>query len=111
MALEPDATSMNLLYLPRWMEVLISIARLPGNQRYPQRLYRECPVCSSHIKTVLKALQAHQLIHVDRTGRIRWIRLTSQGESLSQHLLQVRWLLASIFREQELDDGQELSGG
>lgn len=96
--------TLDLLYFPRWMEVLIAIARLPKHKRYPQKLYRAAPSCASHIKTVLKALEAHRLIRIDRTTRIRWIHMTFQGETLSQHLLQVRWRLASLFPQQALED-------
>lgn len=93
---------MDPLYFPRWMEVLIAIARLPPSQRYPQKLYRTCPSCASHIKTLLKVLQAHDLIRINPRGHIRWIRLTRQGQTLSQHLMQVRWCLASVFHQENL---------
>ena len=89
-----------LLYLPRWMEVLIALSRLPERKRYPQSLYRVCPTSPSHTKTLLKILQSHDLIRIDKHNRIRWIQLTPQGQTLSQHLLQSRWILASLFREQ-----------
>jgi predicted transcriptional regulator len=94
---------MTLLYLPRWMEVLIALERLPESKRYPQRLYRTCPACVSHTKTVLKQLQRYHLIRTDKKGHIRWINLTPQGRTLIQHLTQVRWTLASLYREQNSD--------
>jgi predicted transcriptional regulator len=90
---------MTLLYLPRWMEVLIALDHLPPAKRYPQRLYRECPVSASHTKTVLQTLRYHGLISIDQRGRIRWISLTPQGQQLSQQLLQVRWTVASLLPE------------
>ncbi len=96
---------MTLLYIPRWMEVLIALQRLPESKRYPQHLYRACPACVSHTKTVLKQLQRYDLIRTDKKGHIRWINLTPQGRTLSQHLMQVRWTLVSLFREQNSDSG------
>lgn len=93
---------MTPLYLPRWMEVIIALSRLPEEKRYPQRLYRLCPTSQSHTKTVLKTFQHYDLIRIHPNTRIRWIKLTPQAEALSQHLLQVRWILSSLFREQNL---------
>lgn len=90
---------MTLLYLPRWMEILITLEGLPDNKRYPQSLYRACPTCSSHTKTILKKLRYYEIIHIDKKGKIRWIQLTPKGQQLSHHLLQIRWTLASIFKE------------
>ena len=90
---------MTLLYLPSWMEVLIALSRLPENKRYPQRLYRDCPTSTSHTKTILKTFHRCQLIRIDQKSRIRWIALTPSGQTLSQHLMQTRWTLASLLRE------------
>ena len=90
---------MTPLYLPRWQEVLIAIFKLSETQRYPQKLYRVCPTSSSHAKTIIKTLHYYNLIHINKKGSRRFLKLTSQGETLSQHLIQVRWILSSLFRD------------
>ena len=87
---------MTLLYLPRWVEVLIALYRLPADKRYLQQLYRVAPGSSSHIKELMKAFQKHGLVRVKKTEYIHFLVLTQQGAKLGEQLTQARWTLLSL---------------
>lgn len=93
---------MTLLFMPRWIEVLVALYRLPDAKRYQQQLYRACPGSCSHTKVLLRTFCQYGLIRIKKTGYINWIVFTPQGEKLSEQLMQARWTLISLVRERQI---------
>ncbi len=93
---------MTLLFMPRWIEVLVALYRLDEVKRYQQQLYRACPGSCSHTKVLLRTFCEYGLIRIKRTSYINWIVFTPQGEKLSEQLMQARWTLISLVREREI---------
>ncbi len=83
------------LFLPRWADVLLSLDQLPSQQRYFQRLLRECSSASSYIREVLKSLEDQGFLEVRRSSHINRFVFTPQGNELVFHLRGVDRLLKS----------------
>ena len=50
-----------LLYFPKWLDVLIKIKMAPENKRYCQKLHREVKTSINHFRAILKRLESKDL--------------------------------------------------
>lgn len=84
---------MPIIYLPKWVELLVTLYNMPDNERYCQRLYRKLKMNSSHVRTMIHHLEKHSLIKRVPDRKIRYITLTEKGNMLAELMLRIKTVL------------------
>ena len=79
-----------LLYFPKWLEVLIKINMVPKNKRYSQKLYKEVKTSINHFRAILKRLEGEDLIQIYPSKKINWIILTEKGKEVSEAVMRIK---------------------
>ncbi len=79
-----------LLYLPKWLEVLMKINNAPENKRYSQKLQRVLKMSINHLRAILKRLENENFIQIYPSKKIKWIILTDKGKEVSQAVMSIK---------------------
>ena len=79
-----------LLYFPKWLEILVKINNAPPNKRYSQKLVRELKMSINHLRAILKKLEQEEIIEIMPSKKIKWIVLTNKGKELSQAIQSIK---------------------
>ncbi len=79
-----------LLYFPKWLDVLIKIKMAPENRRYCQKLHREVKTSINHFRAILKRLESKDFIEIYPSKKIKWIILTEKGKEASQAVMNIK---------------------
>lgn len=81
---------MSRLLVPKWIELIITLYNTPDEYRYSQRLKHKVKSTSSHIRKLLRRLEASGLILRRRTRKIQYIILTSKGNQIAELLMKIK---------------------
>ena len=77
----------NAIYLPKWVELLITLGNTPKEQRYCGSLHRQTGITTRHLRTLTTALAKRNFVVVDNgNNKIRYIHLTPSGRKLAEAL-------------------------
>lgn len=79
-----------LLYLPKWFELLIKISNAPDHKRYSQKLHRELSMSINHLRAILKQMEEANIIEITPSKKIKWIVLTDKGKELAQAIQSIK---------------------
>lgn len=78
------------LNLPQWGIVLIALYGIKEPYNYCQKLYREVPMASSHIRNILVLMEADGFIMRTRESKIRRITLTVKGRQIAEDVIKLK---------------------
>jgi len=81
---------MSRLLVPKWIELIITLYNTPEEYRYSQKLKYKVKTTSSHMRKLLRRLEASGLVFRRRTRKIQYLILTSKGRQIAQLLLKIK---------------------
>jgi len=87
---------MPIIYLPKWIEVLVTLHSMSDGERYCQRLYRKLKMNSGHVRTMINHLERLRLIKRVPEKKIRRITLTKKGLVLAELALRMKFVLKEV---------------
>lgn len=84
------------IYLPNWIEVIVTLHNMPDREKYCQKLYRKLDMNSSHVRTMIHHLERLCLIKRVPIRNTRHITLTEKGSALAELALRMKCVLKEV---------------
>jgi len=78
------------LYLPKWHEVLAQLYKTPDKYRYSQKLNIGIRGSLTHLRHVVRLLEANKLVEIIPTKKIKRIHLTEKGKNVAKAILEIK---------------------
>lgn len=88
------------IYLPKWVQVMVTLHNMPHKERYCQKLYRKLRMNSSHVRTMIQNLEKLGLINRVSDSKIRHIALTEKGIAIAELAIRMK----SVLKEAGVDE-------
>jgi len=90
------------LRLPRWNHVLLEIYKCQDKPSYSQRLNRRLKASLTHIREIVKQLEACNLIEVQPKQKIKHLVLTDKGRRIAASLQEVKFELNGTIQNESV---------
>jgi len=79
-----------LIYIPKWMIVLVEIHQARGKRCYCQKLNREVKISINHLRSIVKYLEIKQLIEIVASKKIKDLHITEKGKRVAVAALNMK---------------------
>lgn len=80
---------MTEIFLPKWTQVMVALYITPEEHCYCGRLHRKTRMTTRHLRDLVAQLEEKNLIQRHEGRKIKYIKLTEQGEKLARCFLEI----------------------